>query len=78
MTGDKEDSRCLHISLHKPASSHLAKPIPLLTAKFIFDDHIRCMAAKQRLTKGRSKARQVCVRDQSISHFCGIEADTLV
>jgi len=58
VTGDKEDSRCLHISLHKPASSHLAKPIPLLTAKFIFDDHIRCMAAKQRLTKGRSKARQ--------------------
>lgn len=24
----------------------------------MFDDHIRCMAAKQRLTKGRTKARQ--------------------
>lgn len=60
VTGDKDDSRCLHINIHKPAASHLAKPIPLLTAKFIFDDHIRCMAAKQRLTKGRTKARQVC------------------
>ena len=27
-------------------------------SRFIFDDHIRCMAAKQRLTKGRLKARQ--------------------
>lgn len=26
--------------------------------RFTFDDHIRCMAAKQRLTKGRLKARQ--------------------
>ncbi|XP_022658249.1 protein CLEC16A-like isoform X4 [Varroa destructor] len=31
---------------------------PLLAAKFIFDDHIRCMAAKQKLTKGRLRARQ--------------------
>ncbi|XP_067938113.1 protein CLEC16A-like [Watersipora subatra] len=58
VTGDRDDSRCLHISLHKPASSHLAKPISLLTARFLFDDHIRCVAAKQRLTKGRAKARQ--------------------
>ena len=35
-----------------------AKPLPLLSARFVFDDHIRCMAAKQRLTKGRLKARQ--------------------
>lgn len=35
-----------------------ARPLPLLSARFIFDDHIRCMAAKQRLTKGRLKARQ--------------------
>ena len=35
-----------------------ARPQPLLCAKFVLDDHIRCMAAKQRLTKGRLKARQ--------------------
>ncbi|KAL4240827.1 Protein CL16A [Mactra antiquata] len=58
VTGDKEDSRSLHITVHKPASSQHARPVPLLAARFIFDDHIRCMAAKQRLTKGRIKARQ--------------------
>lgn len=58
MTGDKDDSRCLHITIHQPLSSGASKRVPLLSAKFIFDDHIRCMAAKQRLTKGRSKARQ--------------------
>ncbi|KAF6024766.1 CLEC16A [Bugula neritina] len=58
VTGDRDDSRSLHINIHKPASSHLAKPLPLLTAKLTFDDHIRCVAAKQRLTKGRTKARQ--------------------
>ncbi|KAL3877759.1 hypothetical protein ACJMK2_035421 [Sinanodonta woodiana] len=57
VTGDKEDSRSLHITIHKPASSQHAQSIPLLAARFIFDDHIRCMAAKQRLTKGRIKAR---------------------
>ncbi|TKR67814.1 hypothetical protein L596_023905 [Steinernema carpocapsae] len=31
---------------------------PLLRAKFVFDDHIRCMAAKQRLSRGRKNARQ--------------------
>ena len=34
------------------------KSSPILSATFAFDDHIRCMAAKQRLTKGREKARQ--------------------
>jgi hypothetical protein len=34
------------------------KSCPILSATFAFDDHIRCMAAKQRLTKGREKARQ--------------------
>lgn len=58
MTGDKDDSRCLHITIHQPLSSGASKRVPLLSAKFIFDDHIRCMAAKQRLTKGRMKARQ--------------------
>lgn len=54
--GDKDDSRCLHISVHSPVASH--NGTNTLSAKFLFDDHIRCMAAKQRLTKGRSKARQ--------------------
>jgi protein CLEC16A len=59
VTGDKDDSRCLHITIHRPLSSgSFTNRVPLLSACFIFDDHIRCMAAKQRLTKGRIKARQ--------------------
>lgn len=56
VTGDKDDSRCLHITIHRGGATNNSTPI--LSAKFIFDDHIRCMAAKQRLTKGRTKARQ--------------------
>lgn len=59
---DKEDSRCLHVTVHSPRSStsysSKSRNAPLLSATFTFDDHIRCMAAKQRLTKGRIKARQ--------------------
>ncbi|KAG7210477.1 hypothetical protein KM043_012001 [Ampulex compressa] len=58
VAGDKDDSRCLHLTIYKPLSSSTGNRVPLLSAKFIFDDHIRCMAAKQRLTKGRIKARQ--------------------
>ncbi|XP_037954199.1 protein CLEC16A homolog [Teleopsis dalmanni] len=54
--GDKDDSRCLYITVRRGGATH--NRTPLLSAKFLFDDHIRCMAAKQRLTKGRSKARQ--------------------
>lgn len=54
VAGDKDDSRCLHITIHRGTTNRT----PILNAKFIFDDHIRCMAAKQRLTKGRTKARQ--------------------
>lgn len=56
--GDKDDSRSLHINIHKPATSQHTRPMSLLSARFLFDDHIRCMAAKQRLSKGRLKARQ--------------------
>lgn len=56
VTGDKDDSRCLHITIHRGGAT--TNRTPILSAKFIFDDHIRCMAAKQRLTKGRTKARQ--------------------
>ncbi|XP_046735040.1 protein CLEC16A homolog isoform X2 [Diprion similis] len=58
VTGDKDDSRCLHLTIHRPLSSSATNRVPLLSAKCILDDHIRCMAAKQRLTKGRIKARQ--------------------
>lgn len=56
VTGDKDDSRCLHITIHRGGVT--TSRTPILSAKFVFDDHIRCMAAKQRLTKGRTKARQ--------------------
>lgn len=56
VTGDKDDSRCLHITIHRGGAT--TNRTPILSARFIFDDHIRCMAAKQRLTKGRTKARQ--------------------
>nr|XP_012152661.1 PREDICTED: protein CLEC16A isoform X3 [Megachile rotundata] len=58
VAGDKDDSRCLHLTIYKPLSSTTGNRVPLLSTKFIFDDHIRCLAAKQRLTKGRIKARQ--------------------
>jgi protein CLEC16A len=57
VAGDKDDSRCLHLTIHRGGATN-ANRLPILSAKFMFDDHIRCMAAKQRLTKGRSKARQ--------------------
>ena len=62
VVGDKDDSRCVHVTVHRPNSQvsrhHMAVNTPLLSATFTFDDHIRCMAAKQRLSKGRVKARQ--------------------
>lgn len=58
VAGDKDDSRCLHITIHRGGGATATNRTPILSAKFIFDDHIRCMAAKQRLTKGRTKARQ--------------------
>lgn len=55
VAGDKDDSRVLHITVHRCGGT--TNKAPILSAKFIFDDHIRCMAANQRLTKGRNKAR---------------------
>ncbi|XP_014661770.1 PREDICTED: protein CLEC16A-like [Priapulus caudatus] len=57
VSGDRDDSRILHITIHKQNASRYNRGTPLLSAKLAFDDHIRCMAAKQRLTKGRIKAR---------------------
>ena len=49
------DSRSLNITIRDRTDNRQKRVA--LAAKFIFDDHIRCLAAKQRLTKGRSKAR---------------------
>lgn len=54
---DKDDTRSLHLVIRERTAPSKPKKI-LLSAKFVFDDHIRCLAAKQRLTKGRSKVRQ--------------------
>jgi len=62
---DKDDSRCLHVTVHSPTSSSAtsSKRLPLLSATFTFDDHIRCMAAKQRqVTNG---PRQLAARKRS-------------
>ncbi|CAO4371667.1 unnamed protein product [Caenorhabditis nigoni] len=56
INGDSADSKVLHVVV-EGQPSRLKKRHPVLTAKLIFDDHIRCMAAKQRLTKGRQTAR---------------------
>lgn len=56
INGDSTDSKVLHVVV-EGQPSRIKKRHPVLTAKFIFDDHIRCMAAKQRLTKGRQTAR---------------------
>jgi hypothetical protein len=56
VTNDKEDTRSLHITIHKPVSNAYVKSNPpILNAKFTFDDHIRCMTAKQNLSKGRQR-----------------------
>ena len=60
VAGDKDDSRLLHVVVRKPSPSVQSRSTPpLLSGRFIFDDHIRCMAAKQRLVKGRRRARQL-------------------
>ncbi|XP_071745373.1 protein CLEC16A homolog isoform X2 [Lepeophtheirus salmonis] len=56
---DKDDSRCLHITVHRPSLERGSKHNePIMSSSFTFEDHIRCMAAKQTLTKGRAEARQ--------------------
>lgn len=58
---DKEDSRSLFITIHQPSSVRSLTKVrsrPILSAKFIFDDYIRCMSAKQRLQRRRGMLRQ--------------------
>ncbi|CAH1391153.1 unnamed protein product [Nezara viridula] len=56
VSNDKQDSRSLYISAKFTTIG------PMVNTKFIFDDSIRCMAAQQRLTKGRLKAREEKLR----------------
>ncbi|VDK51068.1 unnamed protein product [Anisakis simplex] len=59
LTGDPGESRALHVVVNDARTRSHLKNEPLLSAKFLFEDHIRCMAAKQRLTKGRQAARHM-------------------
>ncbi|KAF8358059.1 gop-1 [Pristionchus pacificus] len=66
ISGEPTDSRVLHIVVEGPPRPSgvswrvgAARRTPLLQAKLVFDDHIRCMAGKQRLTKGRQGAREL-------------------
>lgn len=34
-----------------------------MSAKFIFDDHIRCMVARKRLEKGRERAHELKLQE---------------
>ncbi|CAL2037595.1 unnamed protein product [Caenorhabditis brenneri] len=69
INGDSADSKVLHVVV-EGQPSRLKKRHPVLTAKFVFDDHIRCMAAKQRLTKGRQTARGLKL--QAICNALGV------
>ncbi|OZC11612.1 hypothetical protein X798_01473 [Onchocerca flexuosa] len=51
LTSDLENSRALHIIVNDANNRSKANDTVYFNAKFLFDDHIRCMAAKQRLTK---------------------------
>ncbi|BET02259.1 Uncharacterised conserved protein [Nesidiocoris tenuis] len=53
---DKQDPKSLFISAKYTTVG------PMVNSKFIFDDHIRCMAAQERLRKGRLKARDEKMR----------------
>ncbi|KAL6728804.1 hypothetical protein Aduo_010539 [Ancylostoma duodenale] len=69
ITGDPSDSRSLHVVVEGQPTRQ-RKRQALLTARFVFDDHIRCMAAKQRLTKGRQTARGLKL--QAICDLLGV------
>lgn len=57
MTGDSSDNRILHIVVDDVKSRAAPNAKPMLRAQFVFDDKIRCLAAKQRLNTGRKNSR---------------------
>lgn len=56
VSGDPTDGKSLHVVVEDVKCRIKSKSSPQLSAKLIFDDHIRGMAAKQRLGKVNSKA----------------------
>ncbi|KRZ71010.1 Protein CLEC16A [Trichinella papuae] len=54
----EKDNRALLLTVHSTKSRLNTEKNPTFAAKLLFDDHIRCMAAKQRLTKGCSQSRK--------------------
>ena len=57
---DIYDSRSLFITIHQPfARSTRGLRRPLMTAKFMFDDYVRCMSARQRLRRRRISLRHI-------------------
>jgi len=67
-----DDSRSLKVTIHRTSGQ---RRVPLLLATLIFDDHIRCMAAKQRLTKGRLRARNLKL--QRIASLIGLPESSI-
>ncbi|KAK3728502.1 hypothetical protein QZH41_002365 [Actinostola sp. cb2023] len=58
---DKEDSRSLFITIHQPFTARSLTKVrtrPILSSKFVFDDYIRCMSARQRLQRRRTMLKQ--------------------
>ena len=72
---DKDDSRCLHVTVHSPhksSKSTASARQPLLSATFTFDDHIRCMAAKQRYDRKRKSHPNnlICGDNHGAGYVC--------
>ena len=75
LTTERDDGRGLHVTLHplivstpiqkkhssisSSASGNVAYSRTLVSAKFQFDDHIRCRAARERIIRGRQRVRQL-------------------
>ncbi|CAH8580309.1 unnamed protein product [Schistosoma turkestanicum] len=73
---DPADSRCLHVTIHAPghltyqnsspgrlaSNTNSNNKSPIMVAKFLFEDHIRCMTARQLLSRGKTVVEQTKLR----------------
>ncbi|KAH8864226.1 Protein CLEC16A like [Schistosoma japonicum] len=73
---DPTDSRCLHVTIHAPGhltcrnsspgqligNNNNNNKSPIMVAKFLFQDHIRCMTARQLLSRGKTVVEQTKLR----------------
>ncbi|CAH8671933.1 unnamed protein product [Schistosoma rodhaini] len=74
---DPADSRCLHVTIHAPGHltcqnsspgrlfsniNNTNSKSPIMVAKFLFEDHIRCMTARQLLSRGKTVVEQTKLR----------------